>query len=65
METRAAESPADPISEPAAAEPGLNPASPAASDPKAAWVEHAVAQGASKDAAEAMSKSALIRQFGS
>jgi hypothetical protein len=64
-ETRTAESPAEPVSEPAVPEPAPVPAVPAVNDPKGAWVDHAVAQGASKDAAEAMSKSALIRQYGS
>lgn len=63
-ETRAPESPAEPVSEPAAAEDAPAAAPPAVNDPKAAWVDHAVTQGTSRDEAEAMSKSALIRQFG-
>ena len=37
---------------------------PAKSDNKAAWVDHAVAHGADRDEAEAMTKDELVEQYG-
>jgi hypothetical protein len=37
---------------------------PTASDVKPVWVDHAVAQGADRDEAEAMTKAQLVEQFG-
>lgn len=37
---------------------------PAASASKAAWVDHAVAQGADRDEAEALTKDALVEAYG-
>jgi hypothetical protein len=37
---------------------------PARNEPKAAWVDWAVSQGADRAAAEAMSKDALVAEYG-
>jgi hypothetical protein len=43
---------------------GDNSEVPAQSAPKAEWVEHAVARGADRDDAEAMTKAELVNKFG-
>lgn len=37
---------------------------PAVNDPKGAWVDHAVAQGAPQEVAESLTKQQLIDQYG-